>query len=226
MSIPVPKEAALTTILSLAEGCRTTPVASLPRLGPGRRDATPVELSSQPLGELNHRRRALHNTRKKNVAKQAELFNKKKTIKAKYDKAAYSLITLREQLLEVTGSSQNVDKQLSAIEDQIEAYDHAIHVVTTQPIPEAEVRPAPPVGVPQAEVPPAEVAVVDMSDRPVNGPQTVQEWVAGQGASLFEESQAEVQPAEVPVGDHGNDVAIANVPFVGLYPGQAFPPRD
>ena len=178
MSIPVPKEAALTTILSLAEGCRTTPVASLRRLGPG--------LSSQPLGELNHRRRALHNTRKKQVAKQAELFNKKKTIKAKYDKAAYSLITLREQLLEVTGSSQNVEKQLSAIEDQIEAYDHAIHVVTTQPIPEAEVRPAPPVGVPQAEVPPAEVAVVDMSDRPVNGPQTVQEWVAGEGASLVE----------------------------------------
>ena len=219
MSIPVPKEAALRTILSLAEGCRTTPVAILPRLDR-------AQLRLQPLGELNHRRRALHNTRKKNVAKQAELFNKKKTIKAKYDKAAYSLITLREQLLEVTGSSQNVDKQLSAIEDQIEAYDHAIHVVTTQPIPEAEVRPAPPVGVPQAEVPPAEVAVVDMSDRPVNGPQTVQEWVAGQGASLFEESQAEVQPAEVPVGDHGNDVAIANVPFVGLYPGQAFPPRD
>jgi len=189
MSIPVPKEAALTTILSLAEGCRTTPVASLPRLGPGRRDATPVELSSQPLGELNHRRRALHNTRKKNVAKQAELFNKKKTIKAKYDKAAYSLITLREQLLEVTGSSQNVEKQLSAIEDQIEAYDHAIHVVTTQPIPEAEVRPAPPVGV-------------------------------------VGEPQAEVQPAEVPVGDHGIDVAIANVPFDGLYRGSAIPPRD
>ena len=34
MSIPVPKDAALTKILSLAEGCRTTPVASLPRLGP------------------------------------------------------------------------------------------------------------------------------------------------------------------------------------------------
>ena len=28
------------------------------------------------------------------------------------------------------------------VEDQIEAYDHAIHVVTTQPIPEAELRPS------------------------------------------------------------------------------------
>ena len=123
------------------------------------------------------------------MKKQQELFDKKKTITAAFTKTAHNLINIREKLLEANGSSHNVQKQLDAIEAQIESYDHAIQVKRSQPMPAPEGPPAPPVGV-------------------------------------VGEPQAEVQPAEVPVGDHGNDVAIANVPFDGLYRGSAIPPRD
>ena len=117
--IPVSKNQALQTIMDLAQGCLPPQVATLPR-------ADVNILVATPLRDLQLKRRTLASRLTSTERKREDLFNKKKTLKTAYSKAAYELINIRDKVLDISGSSRTLEKQMDQIEEQIDDVDKAI----------------------------------------------------------------------------------------------------
>ena len=117
--IPISKNQALQTIMDLAQGCLPPQVATLPR-------ADVNILVATPLPELLMTRRALASRRTSTERKREDLYNKKKTLKTAFEKAAYALINIRDKVLDINGSSGTLGKQLEHIEAEIDDYDEVI----------------------------------------------------------------------------------------------------
>ena len=110
--IPISKNQALQTIMDLAQGCLPPQVATLPR-------ADVNILVATPLRDLQLKRRTLASRLTSTERKRETLFNKKKTLKTAYSKAAYELINIRDKVLDISGSSRTLEKQMDQIEEQI-----------------------------------------------------------------------------------------------------------
>ena len=117
--IPISKNQALQTIMDLAQGCLPPQVATLPR-------ADVNILVATPLRDLQLKRRTLASRLTSTERKREDLFNKKKTLKTMYSKAAYELINIRDTVLDISGSSRTLEKQMDQIEEQIDDVDKAI----------------------------------------------------------------------------------------------------
>ena len=117
--IPISKNQALQTIMDLAQGCLPPQVATLPR-------ADVNILVATPLRDLQLKRRTLASRLTSTERKREDLFNKKKTLKTMYSKAAYELINIRDKVLDISGSSRTLEKQMDQIEEQIDDVDKAI----------------------------------------------------------------------------------------------------
>ena len=117
--IPISKNQALQTIMDLAQGCLPPQVATLPR-------ADVNILVATPLRDLQLKRRTLASRLTSTERKRETLFNKKKTLKTMYSKAAYELINIRDTVLDISGSSRTLEKQMDQIEEQIDDVDKAI----------------------------------------------------------------------------------------------------
>ena len=117
--IPISKNQALQTIMDLAQGCLPPQVATLPR-------ADVTILVATPLRDLQLKRRTLASRLTSTERKREDLFNKKKTLKTMYSKAAYELINIRDTVLDISGSSRTLEKQMDQIEEQIDDVDKAI----------------------------------------------------------------------------------------------------
>ena len=117
--IPISKNQALQTIMDLAQGCLPPQVATLPR-------ADVTILVATPLRDLQLKRRTLASRLTSTERKREDLFNKKKTLKTMYSKAAYELINIRDKVLDISGSSRTLEKQMDQIEEQIDDVDKAI----------------------------------------------------------------------------------------------------
>ena len=117
--IPISKNQALQTIMDLAQGCLPPQVATLPR-------ADVNILVATPLRDLQLKRRTLASRLTSTERKRETLFKKKKTLKTMYSKAAYELINIRDKVLDISGSSRTLEKQMDQIEEQIDDVDKAI----------------------------------------------------------------------------------------------------